>query len=128
MIFLLNSSNDICEMMLVSDNHRYHKKWVAKRTLATNLLREIEYFLKQHQFVWNDISALGVYKGPGSYTGLRIGITVINTLADSLVIPVVGVTGEDWQNKAVHRLRGGENDAVIVPEYGGEPHTTRPVK
>jgi tRNA threonylcarbamoyladenosine biosynthesis protein TsaB len=128
MIFLLNPSTDICEMILISETHQYNKKWVAERTLAKNLLREIEHFLKEHHFVWNDISALGVYKGPGSYTGLRIGITVMNTLADSLAISIVGVNGEDWPKKALHRLKQGENDTIIVPEYGGEPHITRPIK
>jgi len=67
-------------------------------------------------------------KGPGSFTGLRIGITVFNTIADTNNVPIVGETGDSWQDKAIMRLENGENDHVVLPEYGSEANITKPRK
>lgn len=69
-----------------------------------------------------------VYKGPGSFTGLRIGITVFNTLAYANTWPIVGVTGDDWRQLGVKRLENKENDEIVLPEYGGEANITTPRK
>ena len=71
---------------------------------------------------------IGVMKGPGSFTGLRIGLTVTNTLADSLSAPIVGATGEDWRETALEKLRAGENEKIVMPEYGAVAHITAPRK
>ena len=78
--------------------------------------------------VWTDVSGIVGFKGPGSFTGLRIGLTVLNTFADSESIPIVGTIGEDWQIVGLQRLSSGENDKLVMPEYGAEAHITTPRK
>ncbi|MNL84697.1 hypothetical protein D3C87_2127470 [compost metagenome] len=53
---------------------------------------------------------------------------MLNTIADTLAIPIVGVAGDDWQHEAVLRLNTGDNDKIVLPEYGGEAHITQPRK
>jgi len=69
-----------------------------------------------------------VYKGPGSFTGLRIGISVANALAYGLNVPIVSTTGKDWQLQGIDRLKKGKNETSAVPDYGSEPHITLPTK
>ena len=54
------------------------------------LLPLIEKILKVEKLDFNDLKGIEVETGPGSFTGLRVGISVANALAFSLMIPVNG--------------------------------------
>jgi tRNA threonylcarbamoyladenosine biosynthesis protein TsaB len=104
-------------------------EWLADRQLAKDLLRVIRDELKKASISWDDLAGIVVFKGPGSFTGLRIGITVANTLAYSLDIPVVGTNGDDeWLRIGLDRLEKKENDRIVLPFYGAEAHITAPRK
>jgi tRNA threonylcarbamoyladenosine biosynthesis protein TsaB len=107
-----------------ADQKLEYKTWQAHRQLAETLLRELEALLQRHGKSINDVQAIIAYRGPGSFTGLRIGLTVANTLAYSLNIPIVGAEGEDWHNQGMDRLKRGETEHSVVPEYGSAPHIT----
>ncbi len=77
---------------------------------------------------WPDVSGIIVFEGPGSFTGLRIGITVANTLAYGQGVPIVGAQGEDWIAKGLAQLAAGHNDTQVLPHYGAEAHITKPKK
>ena len=124
MIILLDTSTATCFLTVVDDEVRQDFEWQAGRTLARGLLK----FLEEKTGDLYDISGIGVMKGPGSFTGLRIGLTVANTLADSLNIPIVGAMGEDWREMALKKLHAGENEKIVMPEYGAAAHITAPRK
>ena len=102
--------------------------WEAGRTLARDMLAYLRDGLAAMNGTLTDITAIGVFRGPGSYTGLRIGLTVMNTLASSLGVPIVGTNSEDWQSVCLARLEAGENDRLVLPDYGGDAHITKPRK
>lgn len=89
-------------------------RWESGRTLARDLLAFIEEKLKEQDKTWTDITELSVYPGPGSFTGLRIGITVINTLAAYLGLPITTPDGKTHQ--------------IVVPDYGKPANITTPKK
>ena len=124
MIILLDTSTATCFLTVVDDEARQDFEWQAGRTLARGLLK----FLEEKTGDLHDISGIGVMKGLGSFTGLRIGLTVANTLADSLNIPIAGATGEDWREMALGKLRAGESEKIVMPEYGAAAHITAPRK
>ena len=124
MIILLDTSTPICLLRVVGGDESTDYEWDAGRTLARGLLG----FLQEKTRDVKTISGIGIMKGPGSFTGLRIGLTVANTLADDLGIPIVGETGEEWQARALGRLAAGENEQIVMPEYGGDAHITLPRK
>ena len=98
------------------------KKWEAGRNLSTELLGEVEKIVGD----FDKLTGLIVFTGPGSFTGLRIGISTMNALAYGKNLPIVGVNGEDWLEKGKKRLEKGENDKIVAPEYGGEANITIP--
>lgn len=127
MILLLDTSTPVCRLTVV-DGERKVYEWQADRELAKGLLEYIHSTLEKHGSTWSNLSGLGVMKGPGSFTGLRIGMSVFNTLADSLHIPIVGETGDGWQDAALARLAAGEDEKVLLPEYGRPANITTPRK
>ena len=100
--------------------------WPAHRELANTIHNKISSILSDNQRSLSDVDGFVVYEGPGSFTGLRIGLTVANTFADALSIPIVGSTESTWQQDGIKRLANGENDIVAMPEYGAPPKTTSP--
>ena len=107
---------------------KFHFTWPASKLLSEELPGMIEDALSSLELGFDDISGVIGFKGPGSYTGLRIGITVINAIADQVGAPIVGETGDNWIEDCLNRLRSGENDQIILPEYGGDANITKPRK
>ncbi len=128
MNLFINTSTPLCRVLLEVDETLHVYEWQADRQLAKGLLGYVERCLGEHDKKLADIQGIGVYQGPGSFTGLRIGLTVMNTLADGLGVPIVGVTGEEWAAIAQKRLQLGENDHLVLPNYGADAHITKPRK
>lgn len=117
MIVLLDTAQPIARLVLIDGDTRKEIEWEAHRQLAKGLLGWLEKQLAMVGKTWEDIEGIGVYEGPGSFTGIRIGLAVMNTLAESLGVPIVGATGNDWQEAIVKRLGSGENDKLVLPLY-----------
>lgn len=130
MILALSTKDETCRMTLLDakGNTISRKEWLAKRDLARDLLTELEQFLAENNGSFKKLTSLIFFKGPGSFTGLRIGATVISTLAYSLDLPIVGSEGEQWVENGVERLASNQNDRLVMPEYGSLPHITQPKK
>ena len=124
MIILLDTSTVICHLTTVDGESSNNFDWEDGRTLARGLLA----FIQEKVGDVKNISGIGIMRGPGSFTGLRIGMAVANTLADGLGVPIVGETGDSWRESALGRLSSGEDDQVILPFYGGDAHITKPKK
>lgn len=66
------------------------KKKVVKNVQSQNVLLLIDQILSENKLKLNDIKEVEVNTGPGSFTGLRVGVSVANALGFSLNIPVNG--------------------------------------
>lgn len=128
MILLLDTSTSLCKLTLLDGKLRYDDEWQADRTLAKGLLRYLDENLKLRNKTWSDITAIGAFEGPGSFTGIRIGLTVMNTIADSLYIPIVGGRSEIWQDVVLSKLKAGQDEKIVLPFYGAEVNITTPRK
>ena len=79
------------------------------------LMPTIEAVFKEAGITAKDLTKVVVAEGPGSYTGLRIGVTVAKTLAKSLGIPLVGVSSLDvFLPNLASKVEVGE---VVVPFF-----------
>ena len=106
----LDTSTPTCILKL--DEHEYRAE--LGRDMAEKIFSFIEEKLQENHQTWHDITEITYMAGPGSFTGLRIGAAIVNTLADQLDIPLYDHHGN---------LR-----PVILPDYGREANITAPQK
>lgn len=102
--------------------------WPAHRQLAETLHIKIREMLSSNNKDWQDIAGVVVFEGPGSFTGLRIGLSVANALSYSLNAPIVGAQADQWLATGIEGLLTGKNSKQIIPFYGSEALITTPKK
>ena len=61
-------------------------------TFSAELIPQISDILRRHQFTPAHLQGLVAVTGPGSFTGLRVGLTAVKGLAEVLGIPIAAVT------------------------------------
>lgn len=101
-----------------------YETWLAHRQLAETLHHKIEDLLQGQNITLKDLEGIVCFQGPGSFTGLRIGMTVGNALAYSYQIPIVATQDPQWLETGITRLLHSENDVVALPYYGADAHIT----
>lgn len=63
-----------------------------KKNHSIRIMPAIQMLMNDCEKVPGDLTKIVVAKGPGSYTGIRIGVTIAKTLAWTLKIPLVGIS------------------------------------
>lgn len=118
------------EVGLYKDGEQFaYETWPAHRALAETIHEKINEILSSYSLAFSDVEGIVCYKGPGSFTGLRIGLSVANALAYSLNIPIIGIEGEqDWLEKGLDYINNGQKDSIVIPAYGAPVHITTPKK
>lgn len=117
------------EIGLFDDNKQLaYSAWTAHRELAETIHLKIKELLESQDHSLTDIGGIVAFKGPGSFTGLRIGLSVANALAYARQVPIVAMLGEHWLKAGLTRLQNSETDGLAQPEYGSPPHITMPRK
>ncbi|HEY3017881.1 MAG TPA: tRNA (adenosine(37)-N6)-threonylcarbamoyltransferase complex dimerization subunit type 1 TsaB [Gaiellaceae bacterium] len=91
LILAFDTATDVATSALVSDG-----EVLGERTSrAVTLLEDVDALLRQSGAHTGDVEALAVGIGPGSFTGVRIGLSTARGLALALGIPAAGVSTLD---------------------------------
>ncbi len=89
----IDTSTDTASLALVRDSHVLAElTWRCGQNHTVEVLARLDYLLSQANMEMQSATSIVVARGPGSYNGLRVGISLAKGLAFSLGVPLVGVT------------------------------------
>ena len=92
MILCLETATSICSAALCDRAHIISvKENHENKSHATQLTLLINKLLSEQGIKTGDLDAIAVSKGPGSYTGLRIGVSTAKGIAFASSIPLIGI-------------------------------------
>lgn len=103
-------------------------RWQAHRQLAETIHKKLQEMLNKSSISTKELGGIVCYKGPGSFTGLRIGLSSANALAYGLQIPIVSKKGEKWRVEGTKALLAGDDEKIVKPFYSGTAKVTKPRK
>ncbi len=96
MLLALDTSTRHASLALTEgDAIRAELTWVVGNNHSVELLRRLEWLLHEQHIEMSQLSAVATAIGPGSFTGVRVAVTVSKTLAFSLKVPLIGVSTLD---------------------------------
>jgi len=120
---------DTCEThcsaaLLLDDGQSYARSENIGRGHAERLLPLIDELLAEAALAYGDITLIAVTTGPGTFTGLRIGLSVARGLALSLAVPCVGISAlrvlaeqADVKHGPVHAVIKGRGGQVFYQPF-----------
>lgn len=123
MTFLaFDTSGEMCVLALADEDGTVKAVTVfeGRRTLSRRLMGELDGLLTRSGLTLPDLTAFAIGLGPGSFTGVRVGVTTAKTLAQVTGKPLVGVGTLDAY-AAVWLMQNEDTSIVpILPSRRGE--------
>jgi tRNA threonylcarbamoyladenosine biosynthesis protein TsaB len=115
MILHIETATDICSVVLADNGVVVAEKTSEPiRDHASSLAVYIDEVLKESGVKPSDLKAIAVSKGPGSYTGLRIGVSTAKGLCYALNIPLIAISTTQSMAQLFY-LNNSEYNGYVVP-------------
>lgn len=130
-ILAIDTSSKTCGVCILENEKEIYKKdEITDRSHSIKLMPIIENSFKQTNLTLSDIDLIVCDKGPGSFTGIRIGVSTCKAFADSLDIPIIGVTSLETlaytylkENTLVCSILDAKNENCYASLYKCENNT-----
>ena len=90
-----------------NENHLHNP--LDPKNASEQILEVIDKLIVESGLQLSDLKCVFVIKGPGSFTGLRVGIAVANQFAHQLQIPIIGLKTDEWW-----KCRTDERDFIYL--------------
>ncbi|MCA5005583.1 tRNA (adenosine(37)-N6)-threonylcarbamoyltransferase complex dimerization subunit type 1 TsaB [Sphingobacterium bovistauri] len=114
-ILQIDTATEVCSVSLSLNGELVNKIDASEPNLhASKLTVFIDDLLQESKLSYQDLSAVVVSKGPGSYTGLRIGVSTAKGLCYALDIPLLAVNTLESMY-AGYKVQHDKNEILYVP-------------
>ena len=91
-LLALETSTSVCSVSLFVNGKVFTREENTEKIHASAVTVFIDEVVKQAEINYSDLDAIAVSKGPGSYTGLRIGVSTAKGLCYALNKPLIGIS------------------------------------
>ena len=124
-ILAIDTSSKICGVCILEDKQEvYREDIITDRSHSIKLMPVIKDAFNNTNLNISDIDLIVCDKGPGSFTGIRIGVATAKAFSDSLDIPLIGVNSLETlaynfidEDKLVCSILDARNDNCYFSLY-----------
>lgn len=124
-ILAIETSTRNCSVALRTLQQTFHRSKLATREQSQLILPMINELLLEAGITLDQLDAIALSVGPGSFTGLRLGMGVAQGLAFAKHIPVIPVSSLAVWAQSAYRTVGAKQIMVAVNAYMGEVYLGR---
>jgi tRNA threonylcarbamoyladenosine biosynthesis protein TsaB len=111
MILAIETATEVCSAALVHNGILLGERSLKEKNIhSERLLLLVDEVLKSAQVKNNQLVAIAISIGPGSFTGLRIGLSTAKGLALALEIPIIAIPTLDGIAESYRRNRTTDKD------------------
>ncbi|CBJ81364.1 putative glycoprotein endopeptidase, actin-like ATPase domain [Xenorhabdus bovienii str. Jollieti] len=119
-ILAIDTATEACSVALWNESVIEAQFEISPREHTQRILPMVQAVLSQGNLSLQQLDALAFGRGPGSFTGVRIGIGVAQGLALGAELPMLGVSSLKTMAQGVFRLKGVQNVLVAIDARMGE--------
>lgn len=113
-LLALDTSTEACSVALLHNGEKTHLSELAQRTHTKRILPMIDQILTDSGLRLNQVDALAFGRGPGSFTGVRVGAGIAQGLAFGADLPVIPVSNLTAMAQAAFELHGAQQVACAI--------------
>jgi tRNA threonylcarbamoyladenosine biosynthesis protein TsaB len=118
-LLAIETSDIICGVCVYFDEDKYFSsKIILKHSHAEKLFELISAVFKLASISQSELKSIAVSNGPGSFTGLRIGMSAAKGIAQSLSIPIIPVPTFEALAFQISKILPEESQFVIANKVG----------
>lgn len=115
-ILSIDTSTHVCSVAIHrSGNLMANADLFIEKSHSASLNQLIEQLLQHCDYEFNQLNGIAVSSGPGSYTGLRIGISTAKGLCYALDVPLIGVSSLDAMAVQFIETHHLKKDDLLIP-------------
>lgn len=127
-ILALDTATENCSVALLVNDKVYVRSEVAPRDHTKKVLPMVDEVLQEAGLTLTDLDALAFGRGPGSFTGVRIGIGIAQGLAFGADLPMIGISTLAAMAQGAYRMHGAEQVATAIDARMSEVYWARYVR